>query len=195
MRVHWAVLVAVCLVVVTAAVAYTAGKRSAPEVIRAQQFELVDARGRMRASLEMCADGPALLLYDGNRELRARLGADDDRPSLMLSDEKMVRAELGIITGEPTLVLSDENGEPRAVVISQADGPRILFRDDRGEIRAGLGVDAEGPVLGLRDENGRMRAALGATSPEVTLAPRVEKRAESSLVLFDEGGTVMWEAP
>jgi len=51
MRAKWVVVVvAVCLVVTVAAIAYAAGKTSAPAVIRAQRFEVVDAEGRARRS-------------------------------------------------------------------------------------------------------------------------------------------------
>ena len=67
-RGRWsAVVVAVCLVVTVAAMAYAAGqaKTAAPKVVRAQRFELVDAEGRVRAMLGLLPDGsPSMVLYD-----------------------------------------------------------------------------------------------------------------------------------
>lgn len=56
--------------------------------------------------------------------------------------------------------------------------------------------EGDGPVLVLHDdEKGKMRAALGAISTEGTRTGTVEKRPESSLVLFDKDGKVLWKAP
>ena len=64
MRLKWAiVVVALCVVVTVAAVAYAAGKASdVPEVIRAQRFEVVDAEGRIRALLRVKGGVPELAL-------------------------------------------------------------------------------------------------------------------------------------
>jgi len=60
-RGRWAVIiVAVCLAVTVAAVAYAAGKAKAapvPEVVRARKFELVDSRGRCRAVVKLDETG------------------------------------------------------------------------------------------------------------------------------------------
>jgi len=45
------------------------------------------------------------------------------------------------------------------------------------------------------NDKGELRATLGATSLETTRTGEVRKRAESSLVLFDKEGKVMWRAP
>ena len=73
---------------------------------------------------------------------------------------------------------------------------------DRGGVSGGDGGgdrSAKGrkPAnVGVRSgAKGRSRAELGATSLEVTRTGTVEKRAESSLVLFDKEGKVLWEAP
>jgi hypothetical protein len=58
--------------------------------------------------------------------------------------------------------------------LSSDDGPCLTLHDDKGEPRAGLSVFSDG----------RPRLAL-----------HVEARAESSLVLFDKEGKVMWKAP
>jgi hypothetical protein len=73
MRLKWAiVVVALCLIVTVAAVAYAAGKTSAPEVIQAQRFELVDSEGKVRAVLGMADDGGSGLAVMGEGG-RARL--------------------------------------------------------------------------------------------------------------------------
>ena len=74
MRAKWAIaIVVVCLVVMVAAIAYAAGRASAPEaapdavaeVIRAQRFELVDAEGKVRGALGMGRGQLVLAFADG----------------------------------------------------------------------------------------------------------------------------------
>ena len=45
------------------------------------------------------------------------------------------------------------------------------------------------------NDKGELRAALGATELETIGTGEVAKRAESSLVLSDKEGKVMWQAP
>jgi len=60
-----------------------------------------------------------------------------------------------------------------------------------------LDVDNDGSRLTLYDKDGLMkpRAVVGSTSLEIIKTGTVEKRAESSLVLLDKGGKVIWRAP
>ena len=182
MRAKWAmVIAAVCLMVTAAAIAYVVGqaKATAPKVVRAQRFELVDAQGRPRAMLGLGPDGsPALELTDEKRQVRAALS-------------------LAPAGGQPTLVLYDDNRKGRAALALTADGqPMLGLRDEKGDGRAVLIVLPDGrPLLGLYDENGKSRAALGATDLRDTRTGTAVKRPESSLVLFDPEGKIMWSAP
>jgi hypothetical protein len=49
--------------------------------------------------------------------------------------------------------------------------------------------------LTLFDKDGQSRAVLGRTELETIKTGTVEQRAESSLVLFDRDGKVLWQAP
>lgn len=137
MRLQWVmVIVAMCLLVAVAAVAWAAGqaKASAPEVIRAQRFDLVDAEGRVRGRLSIASSsGPALLLYDENGTVRARLRLSLD--------------------GSPTLDLYDTDGRGGVSAFPGTDGnPGVCLRDKEGTLRAGL--FAEG--LELSNEQGQI---------------------------------------
>lgn len=112
---------------------------------------------------------------------------------------------------EPTATFVNKNGwAPMAVGINQEGfpffnmvlepnrkgGPSIILMDSQMKSRALFGLNEEGePLLSLLDENGRLRLALGSaefTNPQTGLP---EKRACSSIVLFDEDGKVLWSAP
>ena len=62
----------------------SAGAEGVPQVVRAQAFELVDARGQVRATL----DARGLKLLDANGTIRAKLGADVDGSGLLLANEQ-----------------------------------------------------------------------------------------------------------
>ena len=116
-RSRWAIIiVVVCLVVTVAAVAYAAGqaKTAAPEVVRAQKFEVVDAGGRVRGELGMVEGGPALILYDEKGGKRAYLWFSP--------------------ATQPQLTFIDWKGLPRAWLLLSPDGrPDLALFDGKGE--------------------------------------------------------------
>ncbi|MFQ5804439.1 MAG: hypothetical protein ACE5JQ_16235 [Candidatus Methylomirabilales bacterium] len=74
--------------------------------------------------------------------------------------------------------------------------PFLYFYDKAGKNRLDLSVSPNGsPSLSLLDKEAEIRAALGSTSVEMTRTGAVVKRPESSLVLFDKDGKVIWQAP
>lgn len=119
-RGKWAIVLAVVLVLGAVAVAFAAGKTRAPEVIRAQRFELVDAEGRLRGVVGSTVDASvAVALYDEKGRGRAGLALFPD--------------------GSPGLVLFDEKGKPRATLALLPDsGPGLVLLDEKGEALAAL---------------------------------------------------------
>jgi hypothetical protein len=71
--------------------------------------------------------------------------------------------------------------------------PGILSISDLSG-RTRVSIDAS-PSVQLFDESGKHRATLGSESLVTTRTGSIEKRAPSSLVLFDKEGKVMWSAP
>ena len=105
-----------------------------PDVLRAGRFEVVDAAGKVRASLGLGTDGtPLLAVYDAAGKARAGM--------IMLPD------------GSPALFLYDAAGKARAGVMVLPDGsPALGLRDAAGKRRAVMMVDRDGsPALDLRD--------------------------------------------
>ncbi len=86
-----------------------------------------------------------------------------------------VRGELSVLPGgQAGLGLYDQNANLRAML--------SLWRDGR-------------PSLELYDENGKLRAVIGHSTRKVIRMEKIEKWAESSLLLFDKAGQVIWKAP
>lgn len=61
--------------------------KSVPTVLRAQAIELVDARGRVRAQLNVNGEQVVLRLRDAAGTVRVKLGADEAGSGLLLLDE------------------------------------------------------------------------------------------------------------
>jgi len=115
-------------------------------------------------------------------------------------------------------VLRDTSGQVGAILFTLYGGsPHLEFRDKKGNLRITLGVMFDVAHLSLFSENGNSaitlralpdgsphlqiydkdritRAVLGSTSPRV-MGIETKRRPESSLVLFDKKGKVIWSAP
>ena len=193
------------------------------KTVEAERFLLRDANGRTRAVLHTQADGsPHLEFHDAAGNTRATLGLAGDAAHLSLTDAKgkggtILRTQPN---GRPNVTLTDENGTRRAVLFLADDGaPSLAFSDKQrrsrvvlnllgngfaslslsdgaGRLHAALDLERDGsPSLALYDEKQRTRAILGNTELEGGKGRGLEKRRTSSLLLFDENGTLIWHAP
>ena len=148
------------------------------DVVRARSFDVVDAAGKEWASLGLVGGTPGLTLFDAAGQ---------------------VRANLHLLTGEgyASLSLCDGTGRRRVDLTVFSDGtPWVGLMDAAGKMRASLETSRDGdPNLTVYDAAGHERAALGTTTLLMTATGEERKRAESSLVLFDKDGKVMWQAP
>lgn len=118
---------------------------TAPTLIRAEAFELVDPAGKVIASLSMFEGGPCLSLRgsDGREELRVIAGGSGG-PAVMLFDHRdppgtrQSRVSLGCPENGSgaQLSFSDRSGQTRlqiCVVSEEQDRPRICFVDRFGQ--------------------------------------------------------------
>jgi len=75
-------------------------------------------------------------------------------------------------------------------------GETVIGVQKAGKHRLRLGVDKDGAgSLRLCDKDGKGRAVLGCTELVTIKTGEETKRAESSLVLFDKEGKVIFQAP
>lgn len=83
------------------------------DAIKAQEFVLEDATGRVRAKLTIVGDGSGLFLFDDNGKQRVGLSTAKDGPSFTLFDKNStIRASMIVTEYGPLFVLRDENGQP-----------------------------------------------------------------------------------
>jgi hypothetical protein len=168
MRSRWVVLLTgTTAAIAVAAVAYAAGQARdpAPDVVRAQRFELVDSKGRACAILAIASEGragdsgPGLALYDTKGTQRALLSLGfRGRPSLHLSDESGAkRAALGSVN---YIAISGGGGHGAAAPESS-----LMLFNDEGQTGADLKVwGGDGNwEFSLRDKAGKhyWRASAG----------------------------------
>jgi hypothetical protein len=149
-----------------------------PDVVQARAFGVVDAMGKPPAILTTTKDGtPGLDLFDAAGRASVSLGLTKG--------------------GRPSLHFFDAEGKGGANWRLTKDGRSNLeLLDPAGKLRAALGLREDGsPYLGLLDKNQKFRAVMGATSPEPERTVDFTMRPESSLVLFDTDGKVVWQAP
>ena len=111
-----------------------------------------------------------------------------------------VRAQLAFrqIQGrmQPGLFLYGPDGKERAglTLLGTKDLPALALSDPSGEIRLWLGLNSGGaPQAVLYDAGRGLRAALGALTLQGPGGPR--KLQESSLILLDENGKLIWQVP
>jgi len=164
-----------------------------PDVVRARSFELVDKERGVVASLAQYAGFPTLTMRGYNFEAHLYPQGLD------------LRGPDGVETflmggGAPGLALRDSAGELRAALTVALPGgdPTLRLWDSAGELRVALDVAGPGggPALSLWDCAGELRAAVGTTPVLETIKTgETTTRPESSLVLFDKNGKVLWRAP
>ena len=148
-------------------------------ILTAEEFQLVDEKGTVRAALSMSMGGPGLILFDKGGKFRA---------------------VLSLATGEdsPVLSLGDGEGNHRATLALKVNGePYLALLDKGGKVRISLTVDKEkGPRVALLDRNEQTRAALGTVDlTKVTGTGAIEAQQPVSLVLFDKDEKPIWKAP
>jgi hypothetical protein len=136
-----------------------AGAVAIPQSLEARNFILRDDSGKMRAALATHADGtPGLAFFekDGKVRLSLDLGADGPAVSLMNGIGKPQAALAMRRDGTPGLGLFDPQGHARVSLDIHSGGlPGINLYDEKGLIRAALAIRPDGsPGLGLFTADG-----------------------------------------
>ncbi len=147
-------------------------------VIKAQEFQVVDNKGKIRAKLGLTFKGDSYLQYfDMNSKGRIILGLDKD--------------------GNPGLVYVDKNNNERSSLFLGKEGtPYLYFCDKDGKRRSILHVDESGSSsLLFTDNKGQPRLALGSATTKTIKSGAIITRSPASLVLIDEDGKVFWSTP
>jgi len=197
---------------------------TAPKVIEAQEFRVVDGAGKPRAELGADSNGaPYLCLLDAEGKRRAMLILfQDGRPQLsLIGAEGMPSVLLGMgLVGGPELALCDAAGMRLVDMKVLGDGGRLWLRGanesprvslsgsgycgnlwlfggdlDGRHMRVSLGGNYDGCALTISDAEGHHRAVVGCTKTVTKRTGAETKYPESTITLFKENGDVLWQAP
>ncbi len=150
-------------------------------VIMAREITLLGLDRKPRIKLAVDQNGePGLHYYDEKGRYRAGFSVGQGTPALTMRDKSGLRLQIGL-----TRLMSTED-----------EWPTILLMDKRGVERVILALDIEGrPHLALKNAKGGNHVVLGSDALKQTQTGVIEKRPLSSLVLFNEKGNVIWQAP
>lgn len=150
-------------------------------VIMAREINLLGLDRKPRIKLAVDENGePGLHFYDEKGRYRAGFSIGQGTPALTMRDKSGLRLQIGL-----TRLMSTED-----------EWPTILLMDNKGVERVILALDIEGrPHLALKNATGDNRVVLGSAALKQTQTGVIEKRPLSSLVLFNEKGNVIWQAP
>lgn len=141
---------------------------SISKVVEANEFRLIDAKGRSRASLEMLGNQAELSIKD-----------PDGQPDVLL----------GTDTKGAFLVFGDPEGK-----VGMALNPgSFSLRGSAGKLSVDLD-DISAPSLTLEDNEG-YSTVLGRSNLVLTATGKQEQTPAASLVLFDKNKKVLWSAP
>ncbi len=135
MRAKWVMLaVAICVAVTVGALSYAAGTNAAPDVLRAQRFELVDSAGNVRGLLSLGDQAcPRLVLLDEHGDARARLMLHLDGTPILSLHDRAGRGGIALTVGEEGLgglQVRDDEGTLRARMCDE----RIELRAKDGSL-------------------------------------------------------------
>ena len=137
--------------------------RAQTPIVTAQQLNLVDGAGRLRAilSAEDERGWVSLSLFDASGAVRALLAvASDGVPQLRLYDEAGSDPfAVTVESGGPMLEV--RGGSDRAALLGAPNGVPVLSFLQEGQSRVELGVNSRGsPRLGMFSQTGQPRASI-----------------------------------
>ena len=152
-------------------------------IIRANQFEVVDAGGKPVAELTQGNGGARLVLYGGAEKPAAEFAVLGSDPSIVFYDrQQKQRAILGMLVGAPTLAMHDAGGEVRALLTADVNCSIFWLKDK----------DGSATILGNAVEETRRLDTIGG---KVVPHDTVKTTSGASIRIQDAKRTVLWKAP
>lgn len=179
--------------------------------INAEGLSMFDKDGTRRVDLWVLPDGDSVLALRGAGEEPFVLLGTFPSPGLEISDrDSKAGIAVRVNPKEPSVTLSDYRGRKRFVLDLGSEGsPDLSLYDNAARRRASLhafggvterqeraGVTGNDQVgLTLYDNELNPRAVFGNANLTTRGTDITTRRPESSVVLFDRNGTVVWAVP
>ncbi|MGB9594796.1 MAG: hypothetical protein ACPL7B_00835 [Candidatus Poribacteria bacterium] len=114
-------------------------------------------------------------IFDGKSAIAQEEISIQAQDFRLVSKDGKVKAALSISpdTGEPFLIINGKDGKYRLMLNLDHDSPQIILRDDKAQTRL---------VIGTTEITNRIKGTI-------------ERRPESSLIMFNKDGKLIWSAP
>ncbi|HGE72693.1 TPA: hypothetical protein ENX78_17785 [Candidatus Poribacteria bacterium] len=114
-------------------------------------------------------------IFDGKSAIAQEETSIQAQDFRLVSKDGKVKAALSISpdTGEPFLIINGKDEKYRLMLNLDRDSPQIILRDDKAQTRL---------VIGTTEITNRLKGTI-------------ERRPESSLVMFNKDGKLIWSAP
>ena len=140
------------------------------EILTAQEFQLKDKKGKIRARLALTETGePFFCLYDSNQEPKATFGITEDEPKIVLfAQEKQPSLLLGIKQTRPVILLAREKAMLNFIITEQ-NHIGIEAYDPKKNIRLRIYADEESTEFILSDQNDIKRISLMVNKEGIAL--------------------------
>jgi len=186
-------LAGICGLLLVAALVGFAATKGTPEVVDAREFRLVDEGGALRASWQCNkAETSFVMSYPGAPGTWMHSSV-----RIVCNDEGFSALVLGGKNGIQAWAKDKEGAVLRFTDITwypeeELDTAPVLCRSSP---RALIDLSKDGPSLVLYDEDNASRAVVGCTTLVMPETDIQTKRPESSVVLFDKKGQVIWAVP
>jgi hypothetical protein len=171
-------------------------------VVEAERFVVRDKAGQVRAELGVDPDDNSaqISLRGPDGKLRVLVAATDDPNAGMAaltlnSGDGATFITLWVSDSFSRIQLREEGGRNAGLSYVKGSSPRFYLNDKDNNTRLQLDITDDGPALTLLDHDGHDRARLGSTEIEGERTGNTERTAESSLLLFDKEGQVIFQAP
>ena len=163
------------------------------KVVEANQFRLIDLEGNCLAKLTIEEDQRRM-------KISAMVEASLDPPSGVTKtskvSKKVYRPVLEMEIGNSSMRITEDEVEFRSFSSQASLSSGNLFLKDKSFIKIYADNSLrDGTSIEIYDEEENKRAALGSVNLNVIATGEIQKRPESSLVLFGKDGKVVYSAP
>ena len=185
---------------------YTVKSIKPQKVIEAKEFRVVDENGGTLATLglgikkEYGSPGVELRMFTAayGKKSGIMITAEESHSSMNIygnDSNNNIGIEMKVFNSSP---LGSSGFASLQVGYSGIDLDAILKGEkivEENKSYIELSSGKSGATLGLFDKEGKSRSILGSINLETTKTGEISKRPESSLVLFDKDGKVIWSIP
>ena len=168
------------------------------KIVEANQFRLVDMEGKCLAKLTIEEENSWIDFLDipNKKSSKNKSGLDLLKSGENSKTFKTYHAVLEMGTGYRSMRMTKDEVEFRAGSTQASLASGNLFLKDKSFIKIYAdNMLRGGTSIEVYDEEGNKRAALGSVNLNVIATGEIQKRPESSLVLFGKDGKVVYSAP